>query len=56
MARIGRVGLVIHWPTTDKACKIWFQDMFRWSEDIDKHGVAFIKVLQAAGGGELRVD
>ena len=54
LARIGKLGLVIHWPTTDPACTIWFQDMFRWSDNITNSGIAFIRVLQAHGGGTVK--
>ena len=54
LARIGQIGLVTHWPTTDKACTIWFQDMFRWSENIKNTGIAFTRVLQADGGGAVK--
>ena len=54
LARIGKLGLVIHWPTTELACAIWFQDMFRWSDNITSAGIAFIRVLQAHGGGTVR--
>ena len=54
LARIGRLGLVIHWPTMDKHCTVWFQDMFRWSEDILQTGIAFTRVLHAEGGGTVK--
>ena len=53
LARMVRIGLVIHWPTSHANCKLWFQDMFRWTENISRHGIAFIRVLAQDKGGTV---
>ena len=53
LARIARIGLVIHWPTSNMCCKFWFQDMFRWGENVTKHGIAFVRILSQDKGGTV---